>query len=108
MQDSLSHSKTLARILFVTLVALGIGLALLTANASADTTSVLSGQTIYPAKPALGAPQRTGSNCSITHPAVADSNPGDFHLTGMTKSSLGGGDGDGEVRLLTVGISLED
>jgi hypothetical protein len=76
--DSLYQSKTLGRILFVTVVALGIGLALLTANASADTTSVLSGQTIYPAKPALGTPQCSGSNSSITHTTLADFNPGNF------------------------------
>jgi hypothetical protein len=104
MDFSKSYPKILERILFITLVAFGIALVLFAPPTSADTTSVSSVSSVSLARPALA-----GSiTQSITHTTVADFNGGSFYLTGMTKSSNGGGDGNGEVRLMTVGISQQD
>ena len=44
----------------------------------------------------------------LTQGTVADFNSGTFYHTGLTKTTNGGGDGDGEVRLMTVGISAAE
>jgi hypothetical protein len=55
-----------------------------------------------PASPALAV------LTSVTQTTVADFNPGSFYHTGLTQNTNGGGDGNGEVRLMTVGISAAD
>lgn len=100
--------NTYRRILLLSFIALGTGLVLFGTDASADTIDILPAAPLSHAHPALSSQTCLGSNCSITQTTVADFNPGTFYLTGMTKNPQGGGDGDGEVRLLTIGISQAD
>jgi len=44
---------------------------------------------------------------TVTQTTLEDFNEGDLYHTGLTRYTGGGGDGDGEVRLLTVGIAGE-
>lgn len=101
-----AYYPTHIRILLTTLFAFGFGL-IFFATALADTYSNQTPSSFIIAKPAV-APSAAVISQSITHTTIADFNPGNFYLTGMTMNAQGGGDGNGEVRLLTVGISSED
>ncbi|MBI4788162.1 MAG: hypothetical protein HY782_14115 [Chloroflexi bacterium] len=48
------------------------------------------------------------ARADLTQGTVTDFNSGTFYHTGLTKTTNGGGDGDGEVRLMTVGISAAE
>ena len=108
MSHSTYPSKTLGRILFVALVACGLGLVSFVENTSANAIGDLSSLPLSRSMPASSTSQCLGSNCTITDTTVADFNPGSFFLTGLTKNTSAGGDGDGEVRLQTIGISEQD
>lgn len=105
MRHSIPKSNPQRRSLLAIFLLSFIGLVLFATNAFADAT----GQSPHAASQSnflLGTTQI--KNKSITETTVADFNPGSFYLTGMTKSTVAGGDGDGEVRLQTVGISSKD
>ena len=98
-------SVTLERILLVAVIALMIWVVVFS-NTYAEPIATPVFPASLPSEP-VRAPAGV-INGNITHTTVADFNPGSFYLTGMTEKTNAGGDGNGEVRLLTVGISAQD